>query len=319
MRISVEHTETFTYETPSMGTIQVLRLTPRDYTGHYVCDWSVDVDAECKITRTNDAFGNVVTSFSVAGPLESLTFSASGEVETEETHGVIRGSAETVPTGVFLRPTQGVNQNAMVRTLLAAAGEASGTPLDQMHALMAALHMAIPRPKASKHGKAAASVGPTPSQGQNQSNSKQAQDHQQEQYQKDASAKEPSSQGNALAKARLKTMLVEQENLSAGTIAMLFCDVARHLDLPARLVSGYRLGDETKAEKTARDVWAEVLIDRLGWVGFDPMDKTCPSDDSVRVAIGLDTNAVNPVRIAHYGGLADLERTTRIVVQRIDG
>ncbi|MBV6658906.1 MAG: transglutaminase family protein, partial [Devosiaceae bacterium] len=84
MRIAVQHTESFTFDPPASGSIQVGRLSPRDHTGHYVCDWQVEVDADCKLTTQEDAFGNIVTSFSLSGPLEQLSIRAYGEIETEQ-------------------------------------------------------------------------------------------------------------------------------------------------------------------------------------------------------------------------------------------
>ena len=81
--------------------------------------------------------------------------------------------------------------------------------------------------------------------------------------------------------------------------ASILAEAARHYGLPARLVEGYRLapGEHTHA-MAHRNAWCEVLIDGLGWIGFDAMDKSCPSEDSVRVAIGLDAPSVAAVRAA---------------------
>ncbi|CAN0114709.1 unnamed protein product, partial [Chrysoparadoxa australica] len=219
MRLSIHHTETLTYATPSMGTIQVLRLTPRDHTGHYVCDWSVDVDADCKIESNKDAFGNIVTSFSLNGPLETLTISAVGEIETEETHGIVRGAADQVPHGVFLRPSHAEGDAALVRTAMNAIADVSGPELAQMHALMA---------------------------------------------QQIAGSEEDAL--NTSAATRLRAMMDERNIDNVTEIAEIFCNTARRLGLPARLVSGYRwLGDD-KTNKQARDIWAEVHVVDRGWV-----------------------------------------------------
>ena len=305
MRISVQHTETFTYATPSQGTIQVLRLTPRDFTGHYVCDWSIDVDADCKMETTKDAFGNILTSFSLPGPLESLTISASGEVETEETHGIVRGTAEKVPEGVFMRPSHSEHQAALVRTLLNAGGEASGPPLDHMHTLMGAMHAAM---ASNEGGKAAQQGGQQQTQEAGGSN----------QLQQDAGASKDAGSANP-GIMRLRTLIAERPDLTEADLVTVFCDASRRLGMPARLVSGYRLLDGASATKDDRDVWAEIRIDELGWVGFDPLHKSCPCEESVRVAIGVDLDSIRTARIAHYGGATDVDRQTSIAVRRIDG
>lgn len=311
MRLSVHHTETFTYGTPSMGTIQVLRLTPRDHTGHYVCDWTVDVDADCKIESNKDAFGNIVTSFSLSGPLERLTISAIGEIETEETHGIVKGAPDKVPHGVFLRPSHAESDAALVRTALNALHDVTGPPLAQMHALMAVLHAARPtdddedevdatHEQAHEQAQAQAQMGGAGSQ----------------QQQTAGDAEDVALQSSA--SSRLRDMLRDKKVSEAGDLSNIFCNTARRLGLPARLVSGYRWRgrDETR---DARDMWAEVHIDDLGWVAFDPSVGNCPSEDSVRVAIGLDQTGVCSTRVGHYGTVTDVERETSIAVRRIGG
>lgn len=315
MRLSVRHTETLTYATPSMGTIQVLRLTPRDHTGHYVCDWTVDVDADCKIESQKDAFGNIVTSFSLNGPFDALTISAVGEIETEETHGIVRGAADRVPHGVFLRPSHAESDAALVRTAINALADVTGPELAQMHALMAVLHAARPI------GDDDEDTGPSHDQSHEQA-------HEQAQAQAQMGGTTSSQQQTAgdaeevalksSSSSRLRDMLAEKNIREAGDLADIFCNTVRRLGLPARLVSGYRWQGKD-ASQDQRDIWAEAYIDDLGWVAFDPSQGNCPSEDSVRVAIGLDQHGIASARVGHYGAMSEFERETSIAVRRIGG
>ena len=70
--------------------------------------------------------------------------------------------------------------------------------------------------------------------------------------------------------------------------AHVFIAAVRHLGIPARYVSGYMLHVDDINEHSAGHAWAEVLVDDLGWVGFDPANGICPTDAYVRVAVGLD-------------------------------
>jgi len=83
--------------------------------------------------------------------------------------------------------------------------------------------------------------------------------------------------------------------------AHIFIAAARVMGLPARYVNGYFLteGDEP-AE--AHHAWAEVWIKGLGWLGFDPANKLCPTDHYVRLACGLDAGSAAPVRGTRRGG-----------------
>jgi hypothetical protein len=59
--------------------------------------------------------------------------------------------------------------------------------------------------------------------------------------------------------------------------------------LPARYVSGYLLADADghgKAHEAAH-AWAEIWIEGLGWVGFDPANRCCPDDRYIRLGSGL--------------------------------
>jgi transglutaminase-like putative cysteine protease len=89
--------------------------------------------------------------------------------------------------------------------------------------------------------------------------------------------------------------------------AHIFIGAARHAGIPARYVTGY-LVTGMGASSTAAHAWAEALVPDLGWVGFDPANNTCPTDQYVRVAAGIDATGVTPIRGSRRGG--SLERMT---------
>ncbi len=84
--------------------------------------------------------------------------------------------------------------------------------------------------------------------------------------------------------------------------AHVFISAARVLGIPARYVSGYFLVD-AKDPSEAHHAWAEAWIDGLGWVGFDPTNRLCPTDRYVRLVTGLDATFAAPVRGTRRGGL----------------
>jgi transglutaminase-like putative cysteine protease len=83
--------------------------------------------------------------------------------------------------------------------------------------------------------------------------------------------------------------------------AHILISAVRHLGFPARYVSGY-LCRTDYIHQEAGHAWAEVLIDDLGWVGFDAANGICPTEAYVRLAIGLDYLDAAPVRGVRYGG-----------------
>jgi transglutaminase-like putative cysteine protease len=99
--------------------------------------------------------------------------------------------------------------------------------------------------------------------------------------------------------------------------AHLFIAGARALGIPARYVSGYLAAGRTGVSGDACHAWAEAFVPELGWVGFDPAHRICPTENYIRVAIGLDCRKAAPVRSVRRG--ADEEsRRVEVRVSRPD-
>jgi transglutaminase-like putative cysteine protease len=75
---------------------------------------------------------------------------------------------------------------------------------------------------------------------------------------------------------------------------------ARSIGIPARYVTGY-LHVDTDETAVAHHAWAEAYIDDLGWVGFDPANRICPTEHYVRLATGLDARDAAPLRGIRLG------------------
>jgi transglutaminase-like putative cysteine protease len=144
MRIRVSHQVIHRFEPPARTVNQILRLTPLSFDSQYVLRWRVDIDAEGARRETEDAHGNAVMSYSHYGPIERVTISAVGEVETSDAAGVIRGAAERLPPEMYLRDSPLANVNGALRDFAAEATNGAATPLDSMHRLMAALFETLP-------------------------------------------------------------------------------------------------------------------------------------------------------------------------------
>jgi transglutaminase-like putative cysteine protease len=141
MRIRISHETVYRYESPPTGVIQVLRLTPRNHEGQYVTDWRIDLSEECRLDSREDAFGNLTHTFAAAGPFTALSVLVEGEVETEDTHGVVRGAIERFPPTLFLRDTPLTAPDpAIADYAKAIRAEAGDATLDVLHALVERLH-----------------------------------------------------------------------------------------------------------------------------------------------------------------------------------
>ncbi|MEO5806678.1 transglutaminase domain-containing protein [Devosia sp.] len=65
-----------------------------------------------------------------------------------------------------------------------------------------------------------------------------------------------------------------------------FIGAARALDIPARYVTGYVAGSDEN--EPGFHAWAEAFDEHLGWIGFDCLLQVCPTEQHVRLAVGLD-------------------------------
>jgi transglutaminase-like putative cysteine protease len=87
--------------------------------------------------------------------------------------------------------------------------------------------------------------------------------------------------------------------------AHVFIAAARLLGSPARYVNGYFVSGSDEASE-AHHAWAEVYLENLGWVGFDPANGLCPDERYVRLATGLDAASSAPIRGTRRGGVGEV-------------
>jgi len=82
--------------------------------------------------------------------------------------------------------------------------------------------------------------------------------------------------------------------------------VARHAALPARYVSGYLMSGGDGSPGEAAHAWAEIWVQGLGWIGFDPANTCCPDDRYIRLGSGLDAQDAAPIRGTARGPTAEV-------------
>lgn len=138
MRIRVEHKTSYRYELPASNVVQYLRLSPADHDGQHVRGWRIDVDADGRLRETRDAYGNRLHLFYAEGAVTELGVTVTGEVEVEETAGLVAGAAEPLPPVAFLRQTPLTMPDAAIRAL--AKGARRDDALATLHALNLALY-----------------------------------------------------------------------------------------------------------------------------------------------------------------------------------
>jgi transglutaminase-like putative cysteine protease len=144
MRIRISHSTTYAYEMPPTGVTQLLRKTPRDHDGQHVLAWRIDISEDCLLHQHEDAFGNITHYFTADGPLTKLTVEVDGEVDTQDTDGVVRGAIERFPPQLYLRETP-LTQTDPAIVEFAQTTRAAGDrdSLILLHDLMVALNREI--------------------------------------------------------------------------------------------------------------------------------------------------------------------------------
>jgi transglutaminase-like putative cysteine protease len=144
MRIRISHSTIYDYETPPTGVTQILRLTPRDHDGQHVVVWRTDISQDCLLHQHEDAFGNITHSFTAEGPFRKLTVEVDGEVDTQNTDGVVRGAVERFPPQLYLRETPLTQTDPAIVEFAQATRAGSGSDsLSLLHDLMVALNREI--------------------------------------------------------------------------------------------------------------------------------------------------------------------------------
>jgi len=144
MRILISHATSYAYDTPPTGVTQLLRLTPRDHDGQHVVSWRIDLSEDCLLHQHEDAFGNITHSFTAEGPFNKLTVEVAGEVDTQDTDGLVSGAVERFPPQLYLRETLLTQTDAAIIDFAQATRAATnGDTLILLHALLTALNREI--------------------------------------------------------------------------------------------------------------------------------------------------------------------------------
>ncbi len=138
MQIRIHHETTYSYDRPAQSMVQLLRLTPRDHEGQYVRRWRIDVDEGGVLRQREDAFGNVLHVLSASGRFSTFAITVDGEIETQDTSGVVKGAVERFPPEFYLRETALTQPDAAIAGFARGTADGAGE-LARLHELLRAL------------------------------------------------------------------------------------------------------------------------------------------------------------------------------------
>src|SRR5262249_20294193 len=144
MRIRISHESIYRYDAPVGGVIQTLRLTPRNHDGQYVVFWRIDISEDCRLDHHEDAFGNITHTFTAEGAFAELTVTVDGEVQPQDTHGIVRRATEPSPPRLFLRETALTRPDTAIAAFAREARAPAGTDtLMLLHLMTERLHREV--------------------------------------------------------------------------------------------------------------------------------------------------------------------------------
>ena len=139
MRLRITHETTYTYGVPANSVTQILHVAPRGHDGQFVVEWRVELNQDTRLRQATDAFGNYVHSFDLVGPIDNLTLTAAGVVETDDASGVVRGAVERFPPAIYLRTTDLTKSDTKIRRFADKLAAEQSSEIDRLHALNAAI------------------------------------------------------------------------------------------------------------------------------------------------------------------------------------
>lgn len=134
MRLKISHRTSYQYDTPVPYALQQLRKTPKSRNGQSILSWETRLEGARMELEFDDMHMNHVQLISFEPDATEIAIHCEGEVELEETHGIIGKHQGYVPMWLFLRTTPLTKPGAGVRQLVQELGE-GGTSLDSLHAL----------------------------------------------------------------------------------------------------------------------------------------------------------------------------------------
>jgi transglutaminase-like putative cysteine protease len=101
------------------------------------------VSENCQLDQHEDAFGNITHVFSAEGPFSELRVHVEGEVDTQDTAGIVKGAIERFPPSLYLRETPLTRADPAIAEFAQASLRAGDTPLSVVHSLLDRIHEEI--------------------------------------------------------------------------------------------------------------------------------------------------------------------------------
>lgn len=141
MRLTIRHSTRYNFDHPVSYGLQQLRKTPKNSHQQTVWKWTTRVEGGRKELSFEDHHNNVVELVGFDRDATELVVTSAGEVELNDTHGVVGRHLGPAPLWLYRRQTARTRPGQAARALARAVeGE---TELERLHSLMALTREAI--------------------------------------------------------------------------------------------------------------------------------------------------------------------------------
>ena len=135
MLLKISHHTHYRYDAPIKFSLQQQRMTPKTAAGQVVRRWQTVVDGGRKEVEYDDHHNNRVTLVSGEEGREEISVHCDGEVETEDSAGVIGVHTGYLPLWYFKRPTELTRPGPNLRDLVEALEKTGDDQIGLLHQL----------------------------------------------------------------------------------------------------------------------------------------------------------------------------------------
>ena len=135
MKLRISHETTYRYGRPIRNLVQSLRLTPSIFEGQKIHEWQIDVTDGIRGPGFRDGAGDWIEGWTVRGPVDQVTISIEGRIDTRDLAGVLRGHREMIHPMAYLRDTAATKPDDALRDLAASVQGSTDDSLDLAHRL----------------------------------------------------------------------------------------------------------------------------------------------------------------------------------------
>lgn len=135
MRLKIDHTTRYEFSQPVSRGLQRLRLTPKNTQGQKIISWQMRLAGAAHEVAYDDHHHNHVTLVSVEPGTREVEIHCSGEVQTDDSSGVIGQISGHMPLWSFLAQSRLTRPGPAIRGLLAELDVPRGNRLAALHRL----------------------------------------------------------------------------------------------------------------------------------------------------------------------------------------